>query len=92
MSGETCKRNFSKEQLLEGLRAGKLFYVDRRDAPELPELLEMEKEGLVWKRLVEFDEQSSALEFWWTGKAVPGTGTKAEAVVTEPINHAEKKD
>lgn len=64
-SEEKCPRNFTREQLIAGLSAGRLFYVDRRDAPELPELLELERQGLVKKRLVEFDEQSSALEFWW---------------------------
>lgn len=61
-----CPRNFTREQLIAGLSAGRLFYVDRRDAPELPELLEMERQGLVKSKLVVFDEQSSALEFWWT--------------------------
>jgi hypothetical protein len=62
-----CSRVLTKEQMIKGLKAGKLLYVDRRDAPELPELLALEAEGLVKKRLVEFDEQSSALEFWWIG-------------------------
>jgi hypothetical protein len=38
---------------------------DRHDAPELPELLEMQDQGLVESRFVEIDEQSSVLKFRW---------------------------
>ena len=61
----TCPRNFTKEQIIVGLKAGRILCVDRRDSPELPELLEMEREGLVESTLVKFDEQSSALKFRW---------------------------
>jgi hypothetical protein len=60
-----CPRALTKEQMIEGLKAGRSLMVDRKDAPELPELLELERQGLVESRLVEFDEQSSALKFWW---------------------------
>ncbi len=39
--------------------------VDRRDAPELEDLLALEAEGLVTSKLITFDEQSSALKFTW---------------------------
>jgi hypothetical protein len=55
----------TREQLIAGLEAGRTAVVDRRDAPELPILLEMEREGLVTSKLVEYDEQSSALKFKW---------------------------
>ena len=58
-----CPRNFTKEQMIAGLQSGKTLVVDRCDAPELPELLEMERAGPVESRLVVFDEQSSALKF-----------------------------
>lgn len=60
-----CPRVMSKETMIAGLRAGRTLCVDRCDAPELQELLEMEKEGLVESRLVEIDEQSSVLKFKW---------------------------
>jgi hypothetical protein len=60
-----CPRNFTKEQIVEGLKAGKTFCVDRRDAPEFPELLEMEQQGLVTSQLVVIDEQSSVMKFRW---------------------------
>ena len=41
-----CPRVFTKEQMIAGLKSGKTFVVDRCDAPELPELLEMERAGL----------------------------------------------
>lgn len=62
---QTCKRNFTKEQIITGLKSGRSFRVDRRDAPELPELLEMERQGLVTSKLVEVEEQYSYLEFRW---------------------------
>jgi len=37
--------------MIAGLRAGRKLCVDRRDAPELPELMELEREGLVESRL-----------------------------------------
>lgn len=60
-----CPRNMSKEQIIEGLKAGKTLCVDRIDAPELEDLLELERQGLVTQRLVEIDEQSSVLKFRW---------------------------
>ena len=60
-----CPRNFTKEQIIEGLKAGRTFNVDRRDAPELVDLWEMEAQGLVVSRLVQIDEQSSVLKFRW---------------------------
>lgn len=60
-----CPRVLTKEQMVEGLKAGRTLCVDRKDAPELPELLEMEAQGLVESKLVEIDEQSSVRKFWW---------------------------
>jgi hypothetical protein len=61
----TCPRNLTKDELIAGLKAGRTLCVDRKDAPELPELLELEAQGLVESRLVEIDEQSSVLKFRW---------------------------
>ena len=65
---DECPRKFTKEEMVEGLKAGRTLVVDRKDAPELPELLEMERQGLVTSKLVEYDEQSSALKFRWVGE------------------------
>lgn len=60
-----CPRNLTKEQIITGLKAGRSLMVDRKDAPELEDLLQLEREGLVTSKLIEFDEQSSALKFTW---------------------------
>lgn len=60
-----CIRNFTKEQLIEGLKAGRTLVVDRRDAPELDDLLDLERQGLVAQEFVQFDEQSSAVKWRW---------------------------
>lgn len=60
-----CKRNFTKEQLIDGLKAGRTLVMDRRDAPELDDLLELEAQGLVTQEFVTFDEQSSAVKWRW---------------------------
>jgi hypothetical protein len=64
-----CPRNLTRDQMIAGLRAGRTLCVDRWDAPELPELLELEAQGLVESRLVEIDEQSSVLKFRWRASA-----------------------
>lgn len=61
----TCPRVITREQLITGLKAGRTAVVDRKDAPELQDLLELERDGLVESTLVEFDEQSTALKFRW---------------------------
>ena len=61
----SCKRNFTKEQIITGLKAGRTLMMDRRDAPELDDLLELERLGLVTQEFVQFDEQSSAVKWRW---------------------------
>ncbi len=53
----------TRDELLVGFRSGRTLIVDRKDAPALPLLLEMEREGLIVSELVQYDEQSSALRF-----------------------------
>lgn len=60
-----CKRNFTLDQMINGLKSGMTLVVDRIDAPELPELQELERQGIVTSEFVEYDEQSSALKFRW---------------------------
>lgn len=60
-----CPRKFTKDEMIAALKAGRTLMVDRHDAPELPELLAMEREGLVTSEFIIFDEQSSALKFRW---------------------------
>lgn len=76
----TCPRNFTKEQLIAGLRAGRTLVLDRRDAPELEDLLQLEREGLVTQRFVQIDDQSSAIKWRWAGET--GTDTDTEATAT----------
>lgn len=61
----TCPRNLSKEQIIVGLKAGRTLCVDRRDAPELEDLLELEQQGLVTQTLVQIDDQSSVAKWRW---------------------------
>ncbi len=60
-----CRRNFSREEMIAGLMAGRTLHVDRCDAPELDDLLALEREGRVTSQLIEIDEQSSVLKFRW---------------------------
>lgn len=61
----TCPRNLTKEQIIAGLKAGHTLCVDRRDAPELEDLFELERQGLVTQRLYQIDEQSSVVKWKW---------------------------
>ena len=65
-----CSRVLTKEQMIEELKKGHTLCIDRIDAPELPELLQMEQEGLITSKLVEVDEQSSFRKFWWIAEKV----------------------
>jgi len=58
----------TREEIITGLKAGRTLVIDRRDAPEWPLLMEMEREGLVTSEFVQYDEQSSAMKYRW---AVP---------------------
>ena len=66
-----CPRNLTTDEMVAGLKAGRTLCVDRRDAPELVNLLELEAQGLVELRLVEIDEQSSVLKFRWVNPTRP---------------------
>jgi hypothetical protein len=55
----------TRDQIIEGLKAGRTLVVDRKDAPELAHLMELEADGLVTSELVQYDEQSSALKWRW---------------------------
>jgi hypothetical protein len=55
----------TKEEIIAGLKAGKTLCVDRRDAPELEDLFELERQGLVEQRFIEIDEQSSVVKWRW---------------------------
>lgn len=61
----TCPRNFTRDEIITGLKAGKTLCQDRKDAPEMEDLLELERQGLVTQELVEIDEQSSVVKWRW---------------------------
>jgi hypothetical protein len=61
----TCPRGLTKEQIIAGLKAGRTLCVDRKDAPELEDLYELQRQGLVTSQLIELDEQSSVLKWKW---------------------------
>ena len=60
-----CPRILSRADIIAGLKAGRTLVIDRRDAPELQDLLELEREGKVTQELVQFDEQSSGIKWRW---------------------------
>ena len=61
----SCPRNFTREQIVEGLKAGRTLMVDRSDAPELEDIIDLKNEGLVTTELIEIDTQSTALKVRW---------------------------
>lgn len=63
-----CPRNFTKDQLIAGLKAGRTLVLDRRDAPELDDLLALEADGLVEQQFVQIDDQSSAIKWKWKNR------------------------
>lgn len=60
-----CARNFTKDQIIAGLKAGRTLMLDRIDAPELAGLQDLERQGLVTSQMVHHDEQSSAIRWRW---------------------------
>lgn len=76
----SCPRNFTRDQIITGLKSGKTLVMDRRDAPEFADLLDLEREGLVTQQPVDIDEQASAIRWRWRNKdpeAAPiGAGTR----------------
>lgn len=63
----TCRRVMTREQIIAGLKAGRTACIDRRDAPELQDLLQLQEQGLVTSKLVNLDDQSSVAKFTWIG-------------------------
>jgi hypothetical protein len=63
----SCPRNFTKEQIVAGLKSGKTLVQDRCDAPEYRDLIELEEQGLVSCELFTIDYQSGALRWKWIG-------------------------
>jgi len=61
----TCPRNMTREEIITGLKAGRTLNMDRMDAPELDDLRDLEREGLVEGRVVEIDEQSTIIKWTW---------------------------
>lgn len=70
-----CPRNFTVDQIIEGLKSGRTFCVDRNDAPELQDLLALQEQGLVTQTIKRIDEQSSVAKFRWV-KSSPHNHTK----------------
>ena len=61
----TCRRNFTREQIIAGLKAGRTLCMDRKDAPELDDLLDLQSQGFVTSELVQIDDQSSVAKWRW---------------------------
>lgn len=59
------KLEMQREEIIEGLKSGKILNIVRKDAPELPIVLDLENEGLVTTELKQIDEQSSCLRVKW---------------------------
>lgn len=57
----------NREQIIDGLKAGRTLVIDRKDSPALPICLQLETEGLVTQEFVQYDDQSSAVKFRWSG-------------------------
>lgn len=55
----------TREEIIAGLKAGRTLCCDRRDAPDLPIVMDLQNEGLVTTELVQLDEQSSVLKVRW---------------------------
>jgi hypothetical protein len=53
----------SKEQLITGLKSGRAIYIDREDAPELNDLEELQKQGLLEIVIIQVGEVKIA-KFW----------------------------
>lgn len=53
------------EQMIEGLKKGRVLVVDRIDAPELFDLQELEARGMVESEVVLIDDQSTAIKYRW---------------------------
>lgn len=51
-------------EIIDGLKAGKRLRCDRRDEPMLPWLLS--HPNIKNSGIVQADEQSSYIEFWWS--------------------------
>ena len=58
-------RNMTKNEMIAGLKSGRSLMLDRLDAPEFNDLLELQALGLVTSELIEFNDQSSALRWRW---------------------------
>lgn len=56
---------WTRENIIEGLKAGRTLVIDRRDSPALPICMDLAREGLVITDIVEYDDQSSALKVRW---------------------------
>lgn len=52
----------ARNEILRGLRAGRVLNITRRDSHALPIVMAMQTDGLVTTELVQIDEQSSVLQ------------------------------
>lgn len=59
----------TRDEIVAGLRAGRVLVIDRRDSPALPIVMDLEREGLVTTQLRQHDEQSSDLRVVWKGES-----------------------
>jgi hypothetical protein len=59
-----CPRLLTKEQLIAGLKSGRMVFIEREDAPELDDLKELTDQELVNYQVIQIEGQYVA-KFWW---------------------------
>lgn len=62
----------TKEEILEGLKAGRRLRCDQRDEPLLPWLVS--HPDITNSGILQGDDQYSYIEFWWKGQEGEGKG------------------
>jgi len=55
----------TREEIVEGLKAGHTLCVVRKDVPEAPIISDLIREGLVTTEIVQMEEQSSMMKVRW---------------------------
>lgn len=57
----------TRDEWIDALKKGAHGRIYRRDDGTLRDVLELTNQGLMSNEVVQVDEQSSYLEYWWVG-------------------------